>query len=157
MDVLTIQPLTEFLRRLKLKDVLQPEKLRAVINKALKVKNLNEKLVVGGMSTYNDPEMSIQDRLFDMNTIKTMVIPFDVDVYSNYLSGIANCEVSTRGYNKTFLHYLTKLAEHVYPQVSNGANKNIKNAKKYNNYETETTKFSQNMNNTLNQMKRQYK
>ena len=158
MDVLTIQPLTEFLRRLKLKDVLQPDKLRAVINKALKVKNLNEELIVGGMSTYNDPEMSIQDRLFDMKNIKTMVIPFDIDAYSSYMSGIANCDISTKGYNKTFLGYLTRLADQVYPQISNaGLKKKDKTTKKYNNYEPEKTTFSKGMNDTLNQMKKQYK
>jgi len=112
-------------------------------------------MIVGGMSTYNDPEMSIQDRLFDMKTIKAMVIPFDIDVYSSYLSGIANCEISTRGYNKTFFGYLSNLAEQVYPEVTSTTYK--KTAKKYNNYEREGTKFSANMNNTLNQMKKQYK
>ena len=161
MDVLTIQPLTEFLRKLKLNNILQPEKLRAVINKAQKVRGLNEEMIVGGMSTYNDPEMSIQDRLFDMKTINKIVIPFDMEAYSNYLSGIANCEISTRGYNKVFLNCLNRLADQVYPVISGGTLKrrnreNVGNAG-YMNYEQSRSRFSNNMSSTLDEMKRQYK
>ncbi len=157
MDVLTIQPLTEFLRRLKLNNILQPEKLRAVINKAQRVRGLNEEMVVGGMSTYNDPEMSIQDRLFDMKTIIKTVVPFDIDAYSIYLSGIANCEISTRGYNKVFMTCLNKLADQVYPVISGGTLKKKHNNGNYMSYQQNNTTFSNNMNTTLDQMKRQYK
>lgn len=161
MDVLTIQPLTEFLRKLKLNNILQPEKLRAVINKAQKVRGLNEEMIVGGMSTYNDPEMSIQDRLFDMRAISKNVIPFDMEAYSNYLSGIANCEISTRGYNKVFLNCLNRLADQVYPVISGGTLKrknrgNVGNTG-YMNYEQNGARFSNNMSSTLDEMKRQYK
>ena len=161
MDVLTIQPLTEFLRKLKLNNILQPEKLKAVINKAQKIRGLNEEMIVGGMSTYNDPEMSIQDRLFDMKTISKSVIPFDMEAYSIYLSGIANCEISTRGYNKAFMNYLNRLADQVYPVISGGTLKkkrkeNANNAN-YSNYGQNGTRFSNDMSSTLNQMKRQYK
>ena len=50
MDVLTIQPLTAFLRDLKTRNVLDPEKLRVVLNKELKVKGLSAKTLIGGMS-----------------------------------------------------------------------------------------------------------
>lgn len=161
MDVLTIQPLTEFLRRLKLKNVLDEQKLKAVINKVQKVKGLNDTMIIGGMSTYNDPEMSIQDRLFNMKTINKTIIPFDSDAYSCYLSGIANCEISIKGYNKNFLSYLGTLADKVYPTIYGNNIKKTKNYKSYNNYNTttedNTTKFSNNINETLNQMKKQYK
>ncbi len=161
MDVLTIQPLTEFLRKLKLSNILQPEKLRAVINKAQKIRGLNEEMIVGGMSTYNDPEMSIQDRLFDMKTISKTIIPFDMDSYSIYLSGIANCEISTRGYNKVFLNCLNRLADQVYPVISGGTlkrrNKGNSNNAVHMNYEQNGSRFSNNMSSTLDEMKRQYK
>lgn len=159
MDVLTIQPLTEFLRRLKLNNILQPEKLRAIINKAQKVRGLNEEMIVGGMSTYNDPEMSIQDRLFDMQTITKTVIPFDIDAYATYLSGIANCEISTKGYNKVFKNCLNRLADQVYPVISGGAHKRSKKGNKKGSfdYEQTGTSFSDDMSNALDQMKRQYK
>lgn len=158
MDVLTIQPLTEFLRKLKLSNILQPEKLKAVVNKAQRIRGLNEDMIIGGMSTYNDPEMSIQDRLFDMRAINKTVIPFDIEAYAIYLSGIANCEISTRGYNKVFMNCLNKLADQVYPVMPNSTlkRKNKENGN-YMNYDQRGTNFSANMNSTLDQMKRQYK
>ena len=160
MDVLTIQPLTEFLRKLKLNEVLDVSKLRAVINKAQRVRGLNENMIVGGMSTYNDPEMSIQDKLFDMKSIQTTVVPFDMDAYQNYLSQIANCEISTKGYNKAFTNCLNGLADQVYPVVYGNRKKNKKsfnNYNNYNNYERPNMQFSNNMNDTLSKMKNQYK
>ena len=146
---------------MKLSNILQPEKLRAVINKAQKIRGLNEEMIVGGMSTYNDPEMSIQDRLFDMKAISKTVIPFDMDSYSIYLSGIANCEISTRGYNKVFLNSLNRLADQVYPVVSGGTlkrrNKEKANNSGYMSYEQNGSRFSNNMSSTLDEMKRQYK
>ena len=154
MDVLTIQPLTEFLRKLKINEVLDPTKLRVVINKAQRVKNLNENMIVGGMSTYNDPEMSVQDKLFDMKLISTTVIPFDLDAYQSYLSQIANCEITTKGYNRAFYNTLNRLADQVYPVIFDG-----KNVNKKNNYTEENTnmKFSNNMKDTLSRMKKHYK
>ena len=118
-------------------------------------------MIIGGMSTYNDPEMSIQDRLFNMKTIDKTIIPFDAGAYSCYLSGIANCEINIRGYNKNFLSYLGALADKVYPTIYGNNIKKTKNYKSYNNYNTttedNTTKFSNNINETLNQMKKQYK
>ncbi len=159
MDVLTIQPLTEFLRRLKINNILQPEKLRAVINKAQRVRGLNEEMIVGGMSTYNDPEMSIQDKLFDMKTIRKTVIPFDLDAYSIYLSGIANCEISTRGYNKVFMNCLNRLADQVYPVISNGSlkrkSKENVNTGSYMNYQQSSAQFTNSTDSTFDYMKQQ--
>lgn len=50
MDILTIQELTGFLRDLKTKGILDQEKLRVVVNKELKVRNLSSKAVIGWMS-----------------------------------------------------------------------------------------------------------
>ena len=158
MDVLTIQPLTEFLRKLKLSEILDTTKLRAVVNKAQKVRNLNENMIVGGMSTYNDPEMSIQDKLFDMKEIPTTVIPFDIDAYQSYLSQIANCQISTRGYNKSFLGCLNKLADQVYPVIYGKGYKKQEhhNYNNYNNYDGTNMQFSNNMKDTLDRMKKNY-
>lgn len=65
MDVLTIQPLTAYLRELKAKGILEPNKLRAVINKYTKVKGVTEKAIIGGMAFYNDPAMSFMTELFN--------------------------------------------------------------------------------------------
>ena len=53
MDILTIQPLTAFLRDLQSKNIFQPENLRIVINKELPVKSLTIKTIIGGLSFYN--------------------------------------------------------------------------------------------------------
>jgi hypothetical protein len=124
MDVLTIQPLTEFLRKLKINEALDVEKLRIIVNKTQKVKGLTEEMIIGGVSTYNDPEMSLQDRIFNMKTIDYTLIPFDSDAYSIYLAQIANCEISTKGYSKGFMNYMKKLADKIYPEVNASRKKN---------------------------------
>ena len=80
MDILTIQELTGFLRELKTKGILDQEKLRIVVNKELKVRNLSSKAVIGGMSFYNDPAMSYMTELFNKDKIRACTIPFDEEV-----------------------------------------------------------------------------
>ena len=148
MDILTIQPLTAFLRDLKSKDVLRPEKLRVVINKELNVKDLTEKAIVGGLANYNDPAMSFMTELFNKETIKYYSIPFDIQVYSIYLNGIVECDINITKYPKEFMKSLKNLANVVYPLLNN----------KYtalNNYGGNNT-FSASTNNTLNMMKNRY-
>ncbi len=148
MDILTIQPLTAFLRDLKSADALRPEKLRVIINKQQNVKTLTEKAIVGGLAYYNDPAMSFMTELFNKETMKYYTIPFDIQVYSKYLEGIVNCEITLNKYPKDFISSLRNLANVVYPVLSN----------KYsplNNYGGNNT-FSANTNNTLNMMKNRY-
>ena len=115
MDILTIQPLTAFLRDLKSQGVLESEKVRVVINKELKVKNLSEKVIIGGMSFYNDPSMSFMTELFNKDMVKFCSIPFDQDAYSKYLYAMAECNVSLSNYSKPFLSKLKILSDMVYP------------------------------------------
>ena len=119
MDILTIQPMTAFLRDLQSNNKLVPAKLRVVINKAMKVRGLSTKAIVGGMSCYNNPEMSYMRELFDKDKIQLITIPFDEDTLSKYLSGMVDCFVSTSGYSKQFLVELKRLGDHVYPLVTN--------------------------------------
>lgn len=119
MDILTIQPLTAFLRDLQSNNKLVPSKLKAVINKAMKVRGLSTKAIIGGMSCYNNPEMSYMREVFDKDKIPVIAIPFDEDVLSKYLSGMVDCFVSTNGYSKQFLSELKKLGDNVYPLVTN--------------------------------------
>lgn len=157
MDVLTIQPLTAYLRELKAKGILEPEKLRAVINKYTRVKGVSEKAIIGGMSMYNDPAMSFMTELFNRETIQYCLIPFDIQGYAKYLACLINCEVSLNGYSKEFMNALNKLANMVYPVI--GSSKNSNRAKynnpKYNKYASENV-FSNDMNSTLDKMKRNY-
>lgn len=150
-DILTIQPLTAFLRNLKSKNILDTSKLRIVLNKALRVRSITERVIIGGMSSYNDPSMSYMTELFDKDNIQYCSIPFDQEAYSKYLDGLVNCEISTKGYPKNFLVSLDKLANMVYPLLAND-----RPANKFNPYNEKTSSFSNNINATLNKMKNRY-
>ena len=89
--MLTIQPLTAFLRELKSKDILNQSKLRVILNKAVKVRGVNDKTIIGGMAYYNDPAMSFMTELFDKNTIRYITVPFNEEVYTRYLENVINC------------------------------------------------------------------
>ena len=162
MDVLTIQPLTEFLRELKTKNALDERKIRIVLNKILRVRGVTGKNIIGGMSNYNDPEMSFMTELFDRNTVRVAAqIPFDEDVYAKYLEGLVECEIKLNGYPKEIKTRLNGLAEVIYPLLpnNNGTNKkNKKNAKR--GYTSSNSgyanSFSSGMNDTLNNMRNRY-
>ena len=150
MDVLTIQPLTSFLRDLKNRGVLAQEKLKVIINKAAKVRGLSEKVLVGGMAFYNDPSMSFMTELFKKDMVRITTIPFDLSVYEAYLETLVTCELSINRYPKTFMNSLKELAGVVYPLL---------NKQKYQprqiNYENRNN-FSNDMNSTLERMKKRY-
>ena len=156
MDVLTIQPLTAYLRDLKAKGILNQNKLKVVINKYTKVRGVTEKAIIGGMAFYNDPAMSYMTDLFNRETVPYCVIPFDAQVYSKYLEGLVNCNISINGYSKEIVNSLRKLANMVYPLITNTTNINKAkyNNPKYNKYATNT--FSKDVNSTLDKMKRNY-
>ncbi len=147
-DVLTIQPLTAFLRELKSKDILNQSKLRVILNKAVKVRGVNDKTIIGGMAYYNDPAMSFMTELFDKNTIRYITVPFNDEVYTRYLENIINCEVSIKGYPKNMVQILNELSNMVYPLVSAKST--------YVPPRVETNGFTPSMNSTLNQMKNKY-
>lgn len=147
-DILTIQPLTAFLRNLKAKNVLEQEKLRLVLNKAVKLKSISEKTIIGGMAFYNDPSMSFMTELFNRETVVHCTIPFEEQTYAKYLDGLVNCKISLNGYSKVFMASLSKLSDMVYPLINNNKG-NVKNNNNYN-------KFSNSMNNTLDKMKNNY-
>lgn len=150
MDILTIQPLTAFLRDLKTQGVLEPEKVRVVINKELKVRGLTNKAIIGGMSFYNDPAMSFMTELFNKDNVKYCSIPFEEMAYSKYLESMLNCKVSINGYSKNFMNKLRNLGDMVYPLTSrqtyapSGAQNYSQGG------------FSNSMNSTLNKMKKKF-
>ncbi len=147
MDVLTIQPLTAFLRNLKSKEILKQEKLKIVINKSEKVRSLSIKTLIGGMSCYNSPSMTYMTELFNKDNIKYCEIPFEEQNYVKYLDALVNCSITLNGYTKQFLTALRGLANTVYPLVSKPSVKENKVAKSI---------FSNEVNNTLNKMKNRY-
>ena len=78
-------------------------------------------------------------------------IPFDEEVYVKYLENIINCEVDLKGYTKQFMQILKELANMIYPLVSGNSTYRPPSA----NYQNNRT-FSPQMNNTLDQMKRNF-
>ena len=119
MDILTIQPLTAFLRELKAKNILEQEKLKIIVNKYTKVRGLNAKIVIGGMAFYNDPSMSFMTELFNKDGVKYINIPYDNKVYAKYIEGLVNCKISLNGYEKNFMIALKDLGNMVYPLLNN--------------------------------------
>lgn len=157
-DILTIQPLTAFLRELKDRDILEQNKLKIVINKALKVKGLTEKMIVGGISSYNDPTMSYMKELFDKDTAVYITVPFEDQTYSKYLEGLMTCEISLNGYSRGLLDSLQKLSNMVYPLISSNRDRQQYSQKNYNDYnrKNNTSQFGKNIDDTLNKMRRNF-
>ena len=151
MDILTIQPLTAFLRKLSDKDMFEESKARVVLNKFIATRQINEDILIGGISIYNDASMTVRKELFDRRTVKHVTRPFDLKTYVRYLDGLVTCDISLKGYTKEFLQSLKNLASMVYrsekkkekyapPSIKNNSNNG----------------FSTRMNDTLNQMKKNY-
>ena len=148
LDVLTIQPLTAFLRDLKAKNILDEKKLRIILNKTVRIRGINEKTIIGGMAYYNDPSMSFMTELFDRTLIKYVSIPFEEEIYAKYLQEIIECEISLKGYSKEFMQTLKQLASMVYSNNNSYTPPSMGR--------NEGNNFSSNMNSTLEQMRRNY-
>lgn len=166
MDAFTIQPLTKFLSDLKLQNMLDESKIRIVINKYVKLKRLDYKLIIGGMSKYNEPSMTLQRDLFNPDRVQSITIPFDEQTYANYLEEIAMCQLSVNGYSQEFMRSLNELKNMVCPLISGGTKKDQTSSPKYGNYESNkkqkkgifsskksNTEFSNNVNDTLSKMR----
>ena len=157
MDALTIQPLTKFLSDLKLKNLLDENKLKVVINKYIKLKKLDDKMIVGGMSKYNEPSMTLQRDLFNPRKIATFIVPFDDQTYFKYLESVALCQFSLNGFSKEVIDALEKLKNVVYPLIAGGINNSFSNYTDYNTLgydnQTNSQQFSNNVNDTLNKMR----
>lgn len=151
MDILTIQPLTAFLRQLSDKNMFDESKVRVILNKFMKTREINEELLIGGISIYNDAGMTVRKELFNRKTVNYITIPFELKTYLRYLDGLVECDVSLKGYSKEFMQSLKKLANMIY-KGGNISGKYEPPSVKNNSNNT----FSTSMNNTLNQMKQNY-
>ena len=149
MDILTIQPLTYFLKELKSAGINLDEKARIIINKEQKVKNLSKNAIIGGLSSYNDPAMSYMTKLFDKDKIINYSLPLDVVTGAKYLETLVTCELSLSGYSKNFIEELRKIAVAIQSYKKGGRPKRTGSI-------YDSNKFSSNMNSTLDEMKRKY-
>ena len=150
MDILTIQPLTAFLRKLSDKGMLEESKVRVILNKFMKTKQINEELLIGGISIYNDASMTVRKELFNRRTVPYVTIPFELKTYLRYLDGLVVCDVSLKGYSKEFMYSLKQLASMIYNPKKDAGGKYKPPSIKNNNT------FSPNMSDTLNQMRQSY-
>ena len=150
MDILTIQPLTAFVRQLKDKNMFDETKARVVLNKFIRTREINEGILIGGVSIYNDPGMTVRKELFNRRNVEYVTIPFELRTYLRYLDGLVVCDVSLKGYSKEFMQSLKNLGNMVY--------KTGKNKVKYvpPSVKNNGGGFSSNMNNTLDQMRKNY-
>ncbi|MCL2859219.1 MAG: hypothetical protein FWF46_01335 [Oscillospiraceae bacterium] len=155
MDILTMQPLTTFVKELKSKNVLKEEKLKVIINMATNVKGINERVLVGAISVYKDPGMAYMLDLFNKDTVQSYSIPFDIDAYSKYLESLISCDMSLNGYSKSIINSLKQIANVLYPMANTGGNKKGYAPPSLNNSYSQPV-FGNNINNTLDQMKNKY-
>ena len=155
LDVLTIQPLTEFLRMLQLKNINFENKIRIILNKFLKVKGGSSKTFVKGMSKYNNEDLSLMKDLFNADQVKIAAeIPFDEDVYIKYLESLIDCEIRINSYPKEFKQKLNNLANVIYPLLP--GKKELNKRKQKGGYNSYSNSFSSGMNNTLDNMRKKY-
>ena len=115
LDILTIQTLTGFIKKLKMNKIGYEDKMKIVINKYVNVSSINEKAIVAAISVYNSPDTTYQLDLFDRNKVEYFLIPFEEKNYCKYLDEIIRCKLSIRGYSKSLINSLNKLVKSVYP------------------------------------------
>ena len=118
LDVLTMQPLTIHLKKLKELGIISDSKISVILNKEVPVKGLTKKLMIGGLSMYNSPNMEERVQLFNKDNVKVYSVPFDIQAYQKYLENIVHCKFEITGYPKKFITELQLIAENIYPEIT---------------------------------------
>ena len=118
LDVLTMQPLTIHLKKLKELKIISDSKISIILNKEIPVKGLTKKLMIGGLSMYNSPNMEERVQLFNKDNVKVYSVPFDIQAYQKYLENIVHCKFEIIGYPKKFITELQLIAENIYPEIT---------------------------------------
>ena len=118
LDVLTMQPLTIHLKKLKELGIISDSKISIILNKEVPVKGLTKKLMIGGLSMYNSPNMEERVQLFNKDNVKVYSVPFDIQAYQKYLENIVHCKFEITGYPKKFITELQLIAENIYPEIT---------------------------------------
>lgn len=113
MDVLTIQPLTEFLSKLKSQNAINSDKIRIILNKYMSLDGITVKQLIGGLAFYNDPSMSYMQQLFEKNGVRYTTISYDQNAYEVYLQDVARYQVSIDYHSNEFRMQLERLADDV--------------------------------------------
>ena len=118
LDVLTMQPLTIHLKKLKELGIISDSKISIILNKEVPVKGLTKKLMIGGLSMYNSPNMEERVELFNKDNVKVYSVLFDIQAYQKYLENIVHCKFEIAGYPKKFITELKLIAENIYPEIA---------------------------------------
>ena len=118
LDVLTMQPLTIHLKKLKELGIISDSKISIILNKEVPVKGLTKKIMIGGLSMYNSPNMEERVELFNKDNVKVYSVPFDIQAYQKYLENIVHCKFEIAGYPKKFITELKLIAENIYPEIA---------------------------------------
>ena len=95
MDILTIQPLTEFLSNLKSKNAINNEKIRIILNKFMNFDEITVSKLIGGMAFYNDPSMTYMQQIFEKNGVRYTTVSYNQQAYEKYIQDVANCQFTT--------------------------------------------------------------
>lgn len=118
LDILTIQPLREHLKKLKENGIELDKKINIILNKEVGIRGLTKTKMVGGISTYNNAQMTERVELFDKDRVKVFSVPFDIQAYQKYLENIVHCKFEMAGYPKEMVKDLKLIAENLYPEIA---------------------------------------
>lgn len=132
MEILNINQVTIFLRKLKLNGI-PLSKIRVIINKHVKCV-LTAKDILDGIATYTSYDLKMYDELLNSNTIPYYILPFDIDNYRKYIEMIYKYSNKFNTFSEEFRENLDKIINAIYP-VSNITT--TTNTKTYTNDKTE--------------------
>ena len=113
MDLLTIEPLTEFLSKLKTQNAIDNYKIRIVLNKFMEFDEISIKQLIGSLAFFNEPEMAYMQQIFEPNGIKYTTIPYNQQIYEMYLKTIAQYQIFLDTYPIDFRRKLENLSEDI--------------------------------------------
>ena len=110
-----MQETTLFLRELKGKSI-NMQKIKVIINKYVKSK-LTPKMLIQGLTYYNDPQMSFVDELLD-NKVEHFMVPLNIENYARYIDGMYDNKLDFRKYTPDFVEAINKIAFNAYGKVA---------------------------------------
>ncbi len=113
MDVLNINQVTIFLRRLKLRGI-PLSKVRVIINKHVKCV-LTAKDILDGIATYTSYDLKMYDELLNSNTIQYYILPLDIDNYRKYIEMVYKYSNKFNTFSEEFRENLDKIINAIYP------------------------------------------
>lgn len=113
MDCLTIQPLTEFLSKLKSLNAIDNDKIRIVLNKYIKLPGLTINQLIGGLAFYNEPSMTYMQQIFSKDGVKYTTISYSQQAYENYLQDVSECKITIENNSEKLKKELEELADDI--------------------------------------------